>query len=60
MKCDRDCFHCKYDDCITDEISKNERDMQNYIDASLVVTGYIPKGHMGGKHNQGRNGGRYD
>lgn len=60
MKCDRDCFRCKYDDCITDTLSKDERDMQNYRDASLIVTGYIPKGHSSGKSNRGRKGGRYD
>ena len=60
MECDRNCFNCKYDDCIADDITKEERDMQDYRDASLIVTGYIPKGHRSGKANKGRNGGRYD
>lgn len=25
MKCNRDCFHCKYKDCICDEVSTMER-----------------------------------
>lgn len=57
-KCNRDCFHCQYDDCIMDDVSTEEKEMQNYRDASLTVTGYIPKGHYGRK--QGRKGGRYD
>ena len=58
MKCNRDCFHCKYDDCIMDNVTKTERAMQNYRDNSLIVTGVLPKGHRG--KNQGRKGGRYD
>lgn len=58
MKCDRNCFNCKFDDCIVNDVSPTERAMQRYRDASLTVTGKIPKAH-GGK-NQGRKGGRYD
>ena len=25
MKCNRDCFNCKYDDCIVDDVSLTER-----------------------------------
>ena len=59
MKCNRDCFNCQYDDCVIDKVSKAERDMQNYRDASITVTGHIPKGHYGGARNQARKGGRY-
>lgn len=58
MKCDRDCFHCKFDDCIVDDISKEEKEMQNYRDASLTVTERIPRGHY--SKGQARKGGRYD
>lgn len=57
-KCNRDCFNCKYDDCIVETVSEDERAMQNYRDNSLIVTGCIPKGHRD-KH-RGRKGGRYD
>ena len=59
-KCDRDCFNCKYDDCIVETVSEDERAMQNYRDNSLIVTGYIPKGHASGHGNRGRKGGYYD
>jgi hypothetical protein len=25
MKCNRDCFHCEYEDCICDDVSLTER-----------------------------------
>ncbi len=59
-KCDRDCFNCKYDDCVVETVSQDERKMQDYRDKSLIVRGYIPKGHAGGSSKQPRKGGYYD
>lgn len=35
--CDRDCFNCKYDDCIVDDITSRERREQDKADR--VATG---------------------
>lgn len=57
MKCDRDCFNCKFEDCIEDTLSRTERETQDYRDASITITGRIPRGHRG--KNLARKGGRY-
>lgn len=31
-KCDRDCFNCKYDDCIVNGTTKEEREFSNELD----------------------------
>lgn len=40
QKCDRDCFHCIYDDCIEDGMTLEDyrasRELQEYIDPELV------------------------
>lgn len=59
-RCDRDCFHCKYEDCITNDVTTTERSMQNYRDYSYNGTMKIPKAHSSGARNKGRKGGRYD
>lgn len=46
-KCNRDCFNCKFADCIIDDVSKYEDFMQKYRDASATVTGILPKAHTG-------------
>lgn len=58
VKCNRDCFNCAYEDCQCDDITKTEREMQNYRDACITITGKIPKAHGSGK-NVPRKGGRY-
>lgn len=58
MKCNHDCFNCIYEDCINDTLLKTEREIQDYRDACIVVTGKMPKAHGSGK-NVPRRGGRY-
>ena len=60
MKCDRNCFDCKYADCVMDDVSQVERNMQDYRDASIMVTGNIPKAHRSKNSHKGRKGERYD
>lgn len=59
QKCNRDCFHCVFPDCVQNGVTPIERMIQDYRDACVEVTGKIPKAHGSGKHNRGRGGGRY-
>ena len=34
--CDRDCFHCKYDDCILEELEAVDYDEQRRIEREIV------------------------
>jgi hypothetical protein len=56
--CDKDCFNCKYDDCIIDGVFSEEREDISYRDKCALVTGILPLAH-GSKKNRGRKGGRY-
>lgn len=43
-----------------DDVSQVERNMQDYRDASIMVTGNIPKAHRSKNSHKGRKGERYD
>ena len=40
MKCDRDCFNCKYDDCIVNDIDHDEREAMKIISGDNVLSKY--------------------
>lgn len=58
-KCNRDCFHCKYNDCINDTVSKDERFMQNYRDKCATVTGTVMDSHGNRNHHIGGSNNYY-
>lgn len=53
MKCDRDCFHCKYDDCYQNDITSAERKEMNKRD-ERYKEGEIPKSYAIGRKARAR------
>ena len=43
MKCNRDCFHCKYEDCIVDDVTITERIDQMERDINTQTENNIGK-----------------
>lgn len=55
MKCDRNCFDCKFEDCIVNDVSETEREMQAYRDQCAIVTGKpLPKSNRRNKRKQSK------
>ena len=55
MECDRNCFKCKYDDCISDEVTLTERIDQMERDINTQTETKVAKF---GRRRTGANKGR--
>lgn len=57
-KCDRDCFNCKYDDCIANDVSQKERADIRKRDNKLISQ--LNYGSLViGKHGRSKNRKKY-
>ena len=53
-KCNRDCFHCKFDDCIDNTITKEERMESRKRDANYSSYGRVIHGKVRASLDKGR------
>lgn len=53
-KCERDCFNCKFDDCIIETVTKEEREEQNWRDREYISYGFVLKQRPARAKHRGR------